>query len=148
MRVVWAAVVATAFTLGAIQVGAAPDASATGRSGGSRIHQKSTPQAQPKSAGSCWQELFGNASVCVAVRGTGLHLDTLGAGESYESFKHRGCATPSLYANGRKFRVGSRTCGLGLVHQNFEMNINMPNNTRLCLGWSDIGHRACLTIHR
>ncbi|MCQ4084365.1 hypothetical protein NGB36_28235 [Streptomyces sp. RB6PN25] len=101
----------------------------------------------PQTAGSCWQEWFGNRSVCIAVNGTKLHVNTLGAGESYESFDDTGCATPLLFAGGRLFRIGSNTCGRGLLSQNFAMNNDFPNNLRLCLGWTDIDHRGCLTIH-
>ncbi|MFD9822191.1 hypothetical protein [Streptomyces violascens] len=118
-----------------------------GITGEQRVPAAADGGVTPKTAGSCWSEWFGNRSVCVAVNGEKLHVNTLGAGESYESFRDTGCAIPMLFANGRMFRMGSYTCGRGLLHQDFAMNNDFPNNLRLCLGWTDIDHQACLTIH-
>ncbi|MEU7148699.1 hypothetical protein AB0B15_11765 [Streptomyces sp. NPDC045456] len=103
--------------------------------------------AAPKSGSSCWLDWFGIRSVCLNVQGEKLHVDTLDASESYAPGTGYTCATPMLYANGHMFRMGYRSCGQGTIRQHFVMNNNFPDQTRLCLGWNDIGARACLTVH-
>jgi hypothetical protein len=152
MRRAWARTALVAFALAAAQTCLGTDASAASQQGDGQTPDKAMSQAVTgelgiQTAGDCTWHWFSNRSVCVAVRGTGLYVDTLGAGESYESFRDHGCATPLLYANGRLFRMGSEVCGNGFLSQDFEMNIYMPDNTELCLGWTDTTDRACITVH-
>ncbi|MGW4399068.1 hypothetical protein ACWEHA_27605 [Amycolatopsis nivea] len=102
----------------------------------------------PYSGDSCWLGPLGFRSVCENVHGEKLHVDTLDASEGLPPWADSSCATPVLYANGRMFRLGFYTCSeLGTLKQHFAMNNDFPNNLQLCLGWTDIDHQACLTVH-